>query len=62
METMQFQITIVDLFLEQYFLHLCGPFELIGMHKKLSLVFSVDLITPWSTSLTDGFPLFLSCH
>ena len=47
METMQFHRTKTDLFFRTICLHLSGPIEQIYIHKKMSYVFNVGVITHW---------------
>ena len=63
METMKFHITKMHVFLGQYFfLHLSGPIEQIYTHKEMFYVFNVGLITPFDSSLSNGFPTFIIFH
>ena len=45
-----------------FFLHLSGPIEQISSHNEMFYVFNVGLITPFDTSLSNGFPTFIIFH
>ena len=67
MESMQFHITRMDLFLgTQVILHVSGLMEPFGINKKCSQGFNVGLITYLCTSLSNGFALifkvFINIH
>ena len=61
METMICHIIKMHLSLRTIFcLHLSGPIEKINIHKKMSEVFNVGLITSWDASSSNGFSVIFN--
>ena len=64
METMQFHITKMALFLGQYFFNLSDTIEPIGIHKKMSKVFNAGHypLVYYTTQKSFASPIFTKIY